>query len=83
MRASLRKPKGAGPASAVSKDPRISALRRFAVSITVLTILGLTVLGFEEAYATPVVAVLTACLVELTLETVEARAYRRPARYHG
>lgn len=83
VRASLRKPKGSGSQSAAAKDPRIIALRRFAVSITVLTILGLTVLGFEEAYATPVVAVLTACLAELALETVEARAQRRPARYHG
>jgi hypothetical protein len=65
------------------KDPRVSALRRFAVSITVLTILGLTVLGFEQAYATPVVGVLTAFAVELTLETVEARAQRRPVRFAG
>jgi hypothetical protein len=65
------------------KDPRIAALRRFALSITVLTVVGLTLLGFEQAYATPVVAVLTAYTVELVLETVEAAAQRRPARYRG
>jgi len=66
-----------------AKDPRIVALRRFAISITALTVVGLTWLGFEQAYATPVVAVLTAYLIELTLETIEARARRRPARYRG
>jgi enediyne biosynthesis protein E5 len=64
-------------------DPRAAALRRFAVSITVLTIVGHTLLGFEQAYATPVVAVLTAGLAELTLETIEAKEQRRPARYAG
>lgn len=82
VRANFRKPKAA-PSKSASKDPRISALRRFAISITVLTILGLTVLGFEEAYVTPVIAVLTACLVELILETIEALAQQRPAKYRG
>jgi hypothetical protein len=66
-----------------AKDTRIVALRRFAMSITVLNIVGLTVLGFEQAYATPLVAVLTGYIVELVLETVEARVQRRPARYAG
>jgi enediyne biosynthesis protein E5 len=83
VRASFRKPKVTPLKSVATKDPRISALRRFAVSITVLPVLGLTVLGFEQAYATPVVAVLAACLVDLILETTEARAQQRPARYHG
>ena len=83
FRASFRMPKVTPPEPAAPKDPRISALRRFALSITVLTIVGLTVLGFEQAYVTPVVAVLAACLVELTLETIEARAQKRPVRYHG
>jgi hypothetical protein len=61
----------------------VSALRRFAMSITALTVVGLFVLGFEQAYATPVVAVLAAYLTELTLETIEARTRQRPARYQG
>jgi len=82
LRATFRKPKVASE-SAVPKDPRISALRRFAISITVLTVLGLTVLGFEEAYVTPAVAVATACLIELILETIEALAQQRPVKYKG
>ncbi|NYT95314.1 enediyne biosynthesis protein UnbU [Salinispora sp. H7-4] len=64
-------------------DPRITALRRFALSITVFNILGHLVLGFEQAYITPVVAVLTAYAVDLLLETVEARTAGRPERYQG
>jgi NQR2, RnfD, RnfE family len=82
LRATLRKPKVAAK-PAVPKDPRISALRRFAISITVLTVLGLTVLGFEEAYVTPLVAVAAACVIELILETIEALAQQRPVRYKG
>ena len=66
-----------------ASDPRIKALRRFALSITALTIVGNTVLGFEQAYATPVVAVLAAYLVELLLETIDARANGRRPRYLG
>lgn len=63
------------------KDPRITALRRFALSISALTVLGHTVLGFEQAYLTPVVAVLTAYALELLLETVDARAHGRAPKY--
>lgn len=74
----------AAPTAARSTgDPRIKALRRFALSITVFNIVGHLWLGFEQAYLTPVVAVLTGYVVELVLETVEARATNRPARYRG
>lgn len=62
-------------------DPRGAALRRFGVSITVLTVLGHTVLGFEQAYLTPVVAVLTALATELLLESVDCAATRRRPRF--
>jgi hypothetical protein len=62
-------------------NPRSAALRRFGVSITALTILGHTVLGFEQAYATPVIAVLAAIATELLLDSIDAAAYRRPPRY--
>jgi len=62
-------------------DPRSAALRRFGVSITALTILGHTVLGFEQAYATPVVAVLAALATELLLDSVDAVVHRRRPRY--
>ena len=38
-------------------DPRVSALRRFAVSITALTIIGQFWLGFEQSWAQQFVAV--------------------------
>jgi Na+-transporting NADH:ubiquinone oxidoreductase subunit NqrB len=65
------------------KDRRIVALRRFAISITVLNLLGHTVLGFEQAYVTPIVAVLTAYILELGLETLDARARGRTPKYAG
>ncbi|MEU3351564.1 enediyne biosynthesis protein UnbU [Streptomyces sp. NPDC037389] len=71
-------PPGLTPAKRRSK-----ALRRFALSITVLNIVGLTWLGFEQAYATPFVAVGTAYATELLLETVDAAVRRRRPRYLG
>jgi hypothetical protein len=71
-----------GPVKATG-DPRTAALRRFATSITVFTILGHTVLGFEQAYITPVVAVLVAYVLELGLETLDAWVHRRPVKYAG
>ncbi len=62
-------------------NPRSAALRRFGVSITALTILGHTVLGFEQAYATPVVAVLAALAIELLLDSIDAAAQHRRPRY--
>lgn len=64
-------------------DRRAAALRRFALSITVFTVAGHTVLGFEQSYLHPLVAVLTACGAELLLERAEAWAARRPPRYAG
>lgn len=63
------------------RDPRSEALRRFAMSITAFTVLGHAWLGFEQAYATPVVAVLVAYVLELGLEAVDAKTTGRPARY--
>ncbi len=60
-----------GPAS------RLPALRRFAVAITVLNVLGHFVLGFEQSWAQPLVALATAYGVELILESVGAWAERR------
>ncbi|GAA0459704.1 hypothetical protein Ade02nite_13760 [Paractinoplanes deccanensis] len=61
----------------------LTALRRFAASITVFTIAGHAFLGFEQAYLTPIVALLVAYPLSLVLETVDAWAQRRPARYRG
>ena len=60
-------------------DVRIAALRRFAIAITILNIVGHRFLGFEQAIAQPIVAVLTCYITELFLETVDAaRDGRRP-----
>ncbi|MFC7221072.1 enediyne biosynthesis protein UnbU [Streptomyces polyrhachis] len=69
------------PAAPCGPCRRSKALRRFAMSITAATVLGHTVLGFEQAYATPLISVAAAVLTELLLETVEAWGQRRSPRY--
>lgn len=65
------------------RDLRLPALRRFAVAITVLNLLGHTVLGFEQAWAHLVCAVLAAYATELLIERVAAWSERRPPRDAG
>jgi Na+-translocating ferredoxin:NAD+ oxidoreductase RnfD subunit len=61
-------------------DKRIAALRRFALTITVFTLLGHLWLGLETAWVTPVVTAATAYGLSLALEAAEAWAEgRRPA----
>ena len=62
---------------------RLPALRRFAVAITILNVLGHFVLGFEQSWAQPLVALATAYRVELILEGVGAWAERRPPQFRG
>ena len=62
---------------------RLGGLRRFAVAITVLNILGHTFFGFEQSFAQPVVALVSAYSVELLLELIDARCNRRPLRFLG
>lgn len=64
-------------------DRRVAALRRFALSITVFTVLGHTVLGFEQAWAHPLSALAVAYALETGLEAVDARVRRRPPKYAG
>ena len=65
------------------ENKRIGGLWRFAIAISVLNILGHTVLGFEQAWATPLVALAAAYGTELLLETVDAWAKARRPRYLG
>jgi hypothetical protein len=65
------------------KDMRLAALRRFATAITVLNILGHTVLGFEQSLATPVTAVLVAYATEILLALVESWRLGRRPRFLG
>ena len=62
---------------------RLAGLRRFAVAITTLNLLGHTVLGFEQPWIVPFVSVVAAYATELLLETVDAAVTRRAARYRG
>src|SRR3954454_8224224 len=65
------------------KDMRLAALRRFATAITVLNILGHTVLSFEQSLATPCTAVLVAYACEILLELAESWRLGRQPRFLG
>jgi hypothetical protein len=62
---------------------RLAGLRRFAVAITVLNVLGHTVLGFEQSWAQPLASLVAAYATELLLEAVDARAAARRPKYAG
>jgi len=64
-------------------DLRLVALRRFAIAITVLNILGHSFLGFEQSFAQPVVALACAYAAELGLEAFDAHVNGRRAKYLG
>lgn len=65
-------------------NPKVTtALRRFAISITVLNIFGYTVLGFEQPWTWPFIALATAYTLEIALELLGARAEGRAPRFAG
>jgi hypothetical protein len=66
-------------------NPRLRwfALWYFALLITLWTILGHTLLGFEQSFAQPVVGVVSACLTQWLLEWVDAKSKGRLPRYAG
>ena len=66
-----------------NRADRLGGLRRFAVAITVLNILGHTFFGFEQSWAQPLVALASAYSVELLLEVIDARFNRRAPRFLG
>lgn len=66
-----------------NRADRLGGLRRFAIAITVLNILGHAFFGFEQSFAQPVAALLAAYSCELLLEFIDARANRRPLRFLG
>lgn len=72
-----------GPAAPAARDPRYLALRNFALSISVFNVLGYTVLGFEQPWAFPLLAVGTAYAAELVLELVSAWSARRQPAFVG
>ena len=62
---------------------RLGGLRRFAIAITILNILGHAFFGFEQSLAQPLAALASAYSVELLLEFIDARCNRRPLRFLG
>jgi enediyne biosynthesis protein E5 len=61
----------------------LGGLRRFAIAITVLNVLGHAWFGFEQSLAQPLVALATAYGTELLLEVVDAACNRRRPRFAG
>jgi enediyne biosynthesis protein E5 len=62
---------------------RVRALRRFAMSITALTVLGHLFLGFEQAPLTPVVVVLVGYAAALLFEALDSWARERTPDFAG
>lgn len=61
----------------------VTALRRFAISISVLNIFGYTVLGFEQPWTWPFIALAVAYALDISLEAIGARAEGRAPRFKG
>jgi enediyne biosynthesis protein E5 len=80
------KPGGTPPSGEPPKlrEPKhITALRRFAISITAFNIAGYIFLGFEQPWIWPFIAIATGYTVELVLEKIGARVEGRAPRYAG
>jgi enediyne biosynthesis protein E5 len=60
---------------------RLGGLRRFAVAITALNILGHAFFGFEQSWAQPLLSLATAYACELFIEWIEAQADGRKPRF--
>ncbi len=59
------------------------ALKRFAISITILTVVGHLFLGFEQAIIQPVVALAVGYALQLTLEWLYAYANNTTPKFYG
>jgi len=65
------------------EEARLGALKRFAVAITVLNLLGHTVLGFEVSVVQLLACAATGYVVETILEAIGAWSENRPPRFVG
>ena len=65
------------------KDPRYLALRNFAMSISVFNIFGYTLLGFEQPWLWPFLALATGYTTEIVFELISAWADKRSPRFRG
>jgi len=66
-----------------SRTSRLGGLRRFAIAITILNILGHTVFGFEQSLAQPLAALASAYATEILLELIDARVKGRAPNFLG
>jgi enediyne biosynthesis protein E5 len=75
----------AGKAARAKKpaDPRYLALRNFAISISVFNIFGYTLLGFEQPWLWPFLAVATGYSTEIIFELISSWAQQRRPRFLG
>jgi hypothetical protein len=76
------------PGNPVTVPPRhdkktYMALRNFAISMSVFNIIGYSVLGFEQPYLWPLIAIATGYTVEIGLEVVGAHYEGRRPRFLG
>jgi hypothetical protein len=66
-----------------SKDPRYMALRNFAISMSIFNVLGYTVLGFEQPWTWPLLALAVGYTTEIAIELIGAWAQRRRPAFTG
>ena len=76
-------PQAVAGKSKPAPDPRYLALRNFSLSITVFTIVGYAVLGFEQPWLWPILSLIVGYSTELVFEAISAWAQKRPPRYRG
>ena len=62
---------------------RLFALWYFTTLMAVWIVVGHTVLGFEQSWATPLTAVSTAIAISILLEWIDAQASHRQCRFAG
>jgi hypothetical protein len=65
------------------RDPRYLALRNFAISMTVFNVLGYTVLGFEQPWTWPLLALAVGYSTEIAIEAITAWSARRRPAFSG
>ncbi|MGH3242648.1 MAG: enediyne biosynthesis protein UnbU, partial [Spirillospora sp.] len=81
---SAQNPAPGAPAAGPRHSPKvIIALRNFAVSISIFNILGYTILGFEQPWIWPFIAMGTAYAFEMALEFISSLVEKRRARFVG
>jgi hypothetical protein len=65
------------------RDPRYLALRNFAISMSIFNILGYTVLGFEQPWTWPLLALGVGYTAEISIEMISAWSTKRRPGYAG